>query len=78
MNRKEFFELLLNECDIEDKKSVNEDTNLEDLEEWDSLSMITIMSIFKTRINRSLTIVDIRNCETFKDILDLAGDYYEE
>ena len=78
MNRKEFFDLLLNECDVEEKKSVDEDTILEDLEEWDSLSMITIMSIFKTRINRPLTIVDIRNCETFKDVLDLAEGYYEE
>ena len=76
MTRKDFFGMLLLECDIEGE--VNENTVCEELEEWDSLSMITIISIFKTKFNHTLTIVDVRGCNTFKDILDIAENYYEK
>lgn len=76
MKRNEFFELLLVECDIE--SHIDENTNLTDIEEWDSLSMITILSIFKAKFDLALNINDIRNCKNFKEILDMGADCYEK
>lgn len=76
MKRNDFFELLLMECDIE--SPVDENTNLTDIEEWDSLSMITILSLFKAKFNLTLNINDIKNCKNFKEILNMGADYYEK
>lgn len=76
MKREEFLNLIINKCDIEET-GINESTVLGDLEEWDSLSFITLLALFKNNFGFSPDINALKECKTFGEILDFAGDKYE-
>lgn len=78
MTRKDFFELIIKECEIESDDVIREDTKLNELDDWDSLSFITILSLFKAKLDYTLTINQLRECQSFKDLLDIAEARYEK
>lgn len=60
-------------ADILDVDEVKEDNVLEDFEEWDSLSILTIISYIGSTYNKTVTAKEIRTCKTAKDLFDLAS-----
>lgn len=60
-------------ADILDVDKVKEDNILEDFEEWDSLSVLTIISYIGSTYNKTVTAKEIRTCKTAKDLFDLAS-----
>ena len=78
MTRKDFFEMIIKECEIESDDVIREDTKLNELDDWDSLSFITILSLFKAKLDYTLTINQLRECQSFKDLLDIAEARYEK
>ncbi len=71
MNKEEF----LNELKI----AINRDDELEenmvlnDLPEWDSLSVMCTVTLFADQLNIPMTIDEIKNYKTVKDLIDKAG-----
>lgn len=78
MKRNDFLNLLIQECDLDCAEVITEETVLRELEDWDSLSLITVLSLIKVKFDINITIMELKGCNTFKDILDLAVDEYEK
>mgnify|MGYP000195367586 CR=1 FL=1 len=44
--------------------------NLEEMDEWDSLSKLGLMAEVKTRLNKRLTVEEVQKFKTVQDIID--------
>jgi len=69
MTNKEKMNLLEELLDIE-KDSLSEETLLEDLDEWDSMAVITIIAMFDDEFEKVLTAKQVKAFESIKDIID--------
>lgn len=71
MNEKEFLEKLVDLMDIED--TITMDSTLNDIDEWDSLSLVAFLSLCtkyaKTKVNAS----EVREAQTVRDLYELLS-----
>lgn len=77
MKREEFFNLIISRCALEEKENITIETPTKTAD-WDSLDVITLLSLFKQYCNKIISIERLEKCTSFSDILDLASDKYEE
>lgn len=75
MQREEFLTKIITAVEIED--DITEDSILEEIEEWGSLALVTVLALFKTNLGINVKASDMRNCKTIKDLLDLGNEKYE-
>ena len=61
-----FLEELLNV----EENSLNEDTELADLSEWDSIAVITTIAMFDSYFDKVLTSKQVKGFVTVKDIMN--------
>lgn len=54
-----------------DEGSLTPKTVLEDLEEWDSLAMISLVALIDEKFNKKITGKAIKRFKTVQDILDV-------
>lgn len=66
---KEVLELLEEVMDL-DENTLDVDAVLEDVEEWDSLSKLSLMAEAKKMFGKKMTADDIKGFVTVKDICD--------
>lgn len=71
MNREDFLEKFIDVLQTEEK--INFDTKLEDIEEWDSLSMISTVAFLDKDFSIKVSIDDIKNFKTVEDIVKKVG-----
>ena len=71
MNREEFLEIFTDVLQTED--NINFDTNLDDIEEWDSLSKMATVAFLDKEFGVKITFDDFKNIKTIKDIAKKAG-----
>ncbi len=57
-----------------DEGSLSEDASLDEIEEWDSLSVLTLISEMKKRFNFNLSTQQIREFKTVADICSIIPD----
>lgn len=69
MTNKEKLNHLEELLDIEEN-SLNEDTKLADLSEWDSIAIITTIAMFDSYFDKVLTSKQVKEFVTVKDIMD--------
>lgn len=69
MTQEEKLELLEEVLDM-DKEDIDVTMNLEEMDEWDSLSKLGLMAEVKTRLNKSLTVEEVQKFKTVQDIID--------
>ena len=69
MTSKERLNLLEELLDIE-KDTLSEDQELESLEEWDSLAVISVIAMFDEEFEKIITSSEIKGFITVKDIMD--------
>lgn len=62
---------LLEEIMDLDEGTLTEDTVLEDIDEWDSLSKLSLMAEAKKKFDKALTVEDIRGFITVGDIINI-------
>lgn len=72
MKKTEFLEALQDILQTDDE--VFEDENLEDKEEWDSLSKMAVMAYFKKNFDLSINLDDLKDIKTVLDLIKLAGE----
>ncbi len=73
MNTKEKLTLLEEVMDL-DEGVLIEETMLDDIEEWDSLSVLTLITEMKKRFDISLSTQQIRGFKTVADICAVIPD----
>lgn len=69
MTNKEKLKHLEELLDIEEN-SLNEDTELADLSEWDSIAIIATIAMFDSYFDKVLTSKQVKEFVTVKDIMD--------
>ena len=53
-----------------DEGELDMNTNLDDVEEWDSLTKLSLMATIKKLYNKAITVEELKNFKTVKDICD--------
>lgn len=71
MNKEQFLEEMVEVLQTEDE--ITMDTVLEDLEEWDSLSIMSTMAFLDKNFGVKTTMKDYQNMKTIGDIARKAG-----
>ena len=71
MNKEEFLEAMIDVLQTEDE--ITMDTVLEDLEEWDSLSIMATMAFLDKNFGVKTSMKDYQNMKTIGDIAQIAG-----
>ena len=70
MNRKEFIAKIADIMDSEEKLTI--ETNLPDIEEWDSIAIMSTVALMDS-LGKKVTVDDIKNVSTMKELVDMAG-----
>ncbi len=73
MTKEEKLAMLEEVMDL-DEGDLEEDALLEDIDEWDSLSVLTLISEMKKRFDISLSTLQIREFKTVLDICAVIPD----
>ena len=70
MNVEEFIKKLVDLMDTD--AEINLSTKLADVEDWDSLSMVSFYSFCDSKLNRRLLPEQIKSAQTVEDLFKLA------
>jgi acyl carrier protein len=73
MSKEEFLELLMQTIDCEE---ISEDMKLEEIDEYDSVAVLSLMSMYD-ELGIKVLPKDFENLETVKDLILLAGEKIE-
>lgn len=76
MKREEFLKIVIEK--INSAEQICETTNLLDIKEWDSLTIIIILSLFSKYFDITVSPVAIDECDTVGDLADLAKEYLND
>lgn len=74
MEKNKFYKLLIEELEIESIESVNENTKLDSIEEWDSMAAMTMIAIADEYFGKKVSAKDIESFNTIKDIIVFIGE----
>lgn len=72
MKTSEFLEKLKETLELEDTE-LSVDTNLRDLEEYDSLSVLSIIAMIDEKFGKKLSGQDFQSITTVKSLMELIG-----
>lgn len=72
MELNEFINGFREQFDETEPSAIQLDTCYQDLEEWSSLSAMSIIAFVKTCYNKEITGKEIRSCETVEDLFKLV------
>ena len=72
MKKEEFLVALEDILQVDDP--ISENQNLDNFEEWDSLSKMAVMAYFKKMFNIELPLGSLKEIKTPLDLIALAGD----
>ncbi|MBQ3450671.1 MAG: hypothetical protein IJG32_00180 [Selenomonadaceae bacterium] len=70
MTTEEFIKKLVDVMDTEEE--INLSTKLADVEDWDSLSMVSFFSFCDSKLGRRLAPEQIKSAQTVEDLFNLA------
>ena len=70
MTEELFLEKLVNVLDTEDE--ITMDRQLEDMEEWDSLSIVSFMAMANTACGKHVTPAEVKAAKTVEDLYTLV------
>lgn len=66
----QFIERIIDVMDIEEE--ITADTVLEDLEEWDSLSLVSFMAMANAAYGKKVVAADVKMAKTVADLYELV------
>ena len=72
MNKAEFLTEL--EDILQREEPCRENDNLNDYDEWDSLSKMAVMAFYNKNFGIKITLNELKNFNTVADLIKLAGD----
>jgi len=71
MDLKEFIEAFAGEFEDTEMSEFKAETEFKDLDEWDSLVALSIISMVDEEFDKTITGADIRSCDTIEDLYNL-------
>jgi len=71
MDKKEFLEQVKEA--LQREEDLSESMALSDIEEWDSLAVLSMMSLFDQLFSVNVPIEQINKCSRVSDLMSLAG-----
>ncbi|ENV3737704.1 hypothetical protein ACFJ5I_000552 [Vibrio parahaemolyticus] len=71
MNKEQFLEELTEVLQLDDV--VSESTNLQELEEWDSMAHLGVISMFDIEFSKSIINAELKEIEMVSELMALAG-----
>lgn len=76
MTRKELLENILDA--MQRDEDTKENMQLEQIEEWDSLAIISILNLYSSLFSISISGNTLKECKTIKDVIDIVADKLED
>lgn len=73
MELKEFIANFAEQFDDTDASEITASTNFHDLDEWGSLTGMSVIAMVKTAYGKTVTGAEIRSCETVEDLFNLVA-----
>jgi len=78
IKKEEFLDSLKEALEIEDDETLTMDTNLKDLEEYDSLSVLVIVALVDKKYKKQISSSDFEKVTTINSLISLIGEEYFE
>ena len=69
---KDFIEKFVEAVEIEDASELDAATKFRDLDEWNSLAALSVISMFEDELGKDLAVADFRKAQTIGDLFNLA------
>ncbi len=73
MKREKFLEKIKDILQYKGDKDLTYNSNLIDLDEWDSLSIISTVAFLDSEFGKKVTVSDLQNIDTIEDLARIAG-----
>lgn len=73
MELQEFIKKLAEQFDETDSAEIQSNTNFKELDEWSSLTAMSIIAFAKTEYDKTVTGREIRSCETVEELFKLIA-----
>ena len=73
MNQNEFIAAFAEQFDDTDPSDTKIDTKFQELEDWSSLTAMSVIAVVRTKYNKALSTKEIRSCETVGDLFNLVA-----
>ena len=73
MELQEFITAFADQFDDTDASEIQADTVYQELDEWGSLTSMSVIALVKTKFNKVITGKEIRDCETVEDLYNLIN-----
>ena len=54
-----------------DEGTIEEEMQLSDIEEWDSMAIMSFVAVLDSNFNKTVTASEIKKCSSIKDVLAL-------
>lgn len=74
MELKEFIENLAEQFDDTDITEIQPETEYQELDEWSSLTAMSIIAMVKTQYGKTITGREIRKCQTVEELFNLVTE----
>ena len=71
MELQKFIEDFANQFDDTDLSEIQADTEYQELEEWSSLTAMSLIALAKTKYGRTITGREVRSCKTVEELFHL-------
>ena len=73
MELKEFIVNFANQFDDTDASEIQASTEYQELEEWSSLTAMSLIAMAKTEYGKTITGLEVRNCKTVEQLFNLIS-----
>lgn len=74
MELNDFIDNLAEQFDDTDASEIQADTVFQELDEWSSLTAMSIIAMVKTQYGKTITGRDVRRCSTVEDLFNLVNE----
>lgn len=65
--------MLIEECMDLEEGTLNPDDEVDDYEEWDSVTILSLIASVEEHFHKTLTGTELKGVKTFSDVLGLMG-----
>jgi acyl carrier protein len=73
MKLEDFIKNFANQFDDTDESEITAETVYTELDEWSSLTVLSIIAMVKTDFGKDITAKQIRSCDTIEDLYNLVN-----